>query len=169
MRSMLRSPFLGVALLCAAGAAAEPLDVGAALPALELADQHGESRAIDAAVRIVLFSRDMDGGKVVREALERKGEGAAGLLAERDAVYVADVSRMPGLVRRMIALPRMRRRPYPVLLDEKGAATAAFPSRDGRATVLFLDGLRVTRIAYEESPDAVLRVLEPASGADPQR
>lgn len=145
--------------LLAALASAEPYAVGAELAALALSDQHGESRSIDAGTRVVLFSRDMDGGKVVREALEARGEGAAALLDERRAVYVADVSRMPGLVRRLIALPRMRARPYPVLLDEQGEPTARFPSQEGRATVLFLDGLRITRIAYEDAPDAVLAVL----------
>ncbi len=144
--------------LAAPVASAEPLQVGSALPALELADQHGDVRTLDASLRLVLFSRDMDGGGVIQEAL--KEEGAA-LLEREDAAYVADVSRMPGFVRRFIAKPRMRRRPYRMLLDETGEATADFPSVEGRPTLLFLESLRVVRIENPESAAELLRALEP--------
>ena len=65
------------------------------------------------------------------------------------------VSRMPALVRGMIAKPRMRRRPYPVLLDEEGDATAVLPSREGRPTVLLLEAGRIRRVAHPETPEAV--------------
>ena len=143
-----------------------PSVVPAALEPLALPDQHGEARAVDASVRILVLSRDMDGGAVVREALERQGDGAAAFLAARGAVYVADVSRMPGLVRRLIALPRMRGRPYPVLLDEQGAATAALPAQEGRATVLWLEGLRPMRADFASTPDELLGWLGPDPAAE---
>ena len=104
-----------------------PAVVPAALEPLALPDQHGEARAVDASVRILVLSRDMDGGAVVRAALEAQGDAAGEFLSARGAVYVADVSRMPGLVRRLLAVPRMRSRPYSVLLDTTGDATRAEP------------------------------------------
>jgi hypothetical protein len=41
------------------------------------------------------------------------------------------VHRMPGPIRRWIAIPRMRDRSYPVLLDTDGEATAGLPSAEG--------------------------------------
>jgi hypothetical protein len=155
-----RGLLVAVLLVLAAPVSAEPYAVGATLPELALADQHGQSHAIDASTRLVLFSRDMDGGKVIQQAL--KGSDADSL-AERGAVYVSDVSRMPGLVRRIIAKPRMRRRPYPMLLDEEGTATADFPSESGKATLLVVEGLRVTRIDYVSTPASV----EAALGGEP--
>jgi len=149
----------------APGAAQGPTGVPAALARFTLSDQHGELRAVDASVRILLLSRDMDSGAVVREALERHGDGAAAFLAARGAVYVADVSRMPGLVRSLIALPRMRGRPYPVLLDEQGTATAALPAQEGRATVLRLEALRPVRAEFAGTPDELLGWLGPDPAA----
>jgi hypothetical protein len=151
-----------LALLTAAPTAAAsqgPLAVGDAIAPFELMDQHEKSHTVDAGVRVLLLSRDMDGGGVVREALERQGDAAGAFLAERSAVYVADVSRMPGLVRRMIAIPRMRGRPYPVLLDQEGTTTAALPSQAGKASVLWLDGLRLVRVEQVDTPDALLELL----------
>ncbi len=147
-------------LLCVLGvafsAAAEPYAVGSRLPALTLPDQHGEARRVDESTRVVLFSREMKGGGVIRKALEVDGPA---LLEGAGAVYVADVSRMPGIIRSVIAKPRMRRRPYPMLLDEEGSASADFPAREGQATLLRLEGLRVTGVQYFDSPEALRQAL----------
>ena len=62
---------------------------------------------------------------------------------------------MPGLVRRMIAKPRMRKRSYLMWLDEDGAATAQFPSEEGLPTVLFLLELRVLRVEHPATSGAL--------------
>lgn len=124
-------------------AVTEPVVEGSVLAPITLEDQHGVEHQIDAATRGVLFSRDMDGGAFVREALAE--DGAAKLDAAA-AVYVADVHRMPGPIRRWIAIPRMRDRGYPVLLDQEGDVTADFPGEEGRAAWLQLEGLRVVEV-----------------------
>lgn len=144
-------PLLAAAL-AAGSAAAEPLVVGSPLPALSLEDQHGERRALDASLSLVLFSRDMDAGAAIKEALAEDGQA---FLERHRAVYVSDVSGMPRLVLRLMARPAMRNRPYPVLLDEDGAATSDFPSQEGRVTLLFLEGGRVARVAHAADADEV--------------
>lgn len=157
----LRVPAI-VALLAAglaAAAAADPLGVGAALPELRLPDQHGQERSVPADVRVVLFSRDMKGGGAIRELLAKDG---AAFLAQHAAVYVADVSRMPGVIRAAIAKPRMRRRSYPVLLDEAGAATAPLPSASGKATAIFVEQGRITRVEHVDTVEALRALLAPS-------
>jgi hypothetical protein len=149
-----------VALLLALPARAETYVVGSTLPELSLKDQHGEPHAIDEDVRGILFSRDMDGGGVLRKSLEEAG---ADLLKRTGSVYVADVSRMPGLVRRLFALPRLRRRGCPVLLDEDGSLTKDFPSAEGKGTLIELKGLRITRIRHFSAPEELEKALREAS------
>ena len=115
----------------AAAADTAPYEVGSRLPRIELADQHGETRAVDEGVRFLLFSRDMEGGDVLREAVDDQD---AASLARVRAVYLADIHRMPGLVARLIAVPRMRGRAYPMLLDRaceapRSGACAVAPTR----------------------------------------
>ncbi len=152
----MRGMTLALALLLACGAAAEPYGVGDSLAPLTLQDQHDEEHTLDTSVQVVLFSRDMEGGDLLEEALE---ETPKGLLPRHHALYVADIHKMPGLVARMFAIPSMRKRPYPMLLDRDGDITARFPSEEGKATLLFLDDLSIQRVFYADSAAEVRRSL----------
>jgi len=158
------SALVAAGLALAPTAAAESLGAGARLPALTLEDQHGEAHTLDPSLRAVVFSRDMDGGGVIRDALQEEGDL---LLEDADAVYVADVHGMPGIIRSLIAKPRMRDRPYPMLLDEEGEATAAFPSEPGKATLLLLDELEITGVEHPGSPEELREALEALRSAEP--
>ncbi|MFN2377623.1 MAG: hypothetical protein ABR538_13870 [Candidatus Binatia bacterium] len=137
--------FVAAAFAEAQQGAALKLQVGDALPPLALQDQNAKSVTVDAATKILLFTRDMDAGAIVKEALAEDG---AALLAAGGAVYVSDVSGMPGLVRSMFALPALRRRPYAVGLDEAGEATANLPSEAGKVTILRLDSGSIASISF---------------------
>ena len=152
------------ALVLAQSAPAEPYAVGSAIPVIELPDQHGAPHQIDASLRAVVFSRDMDAGDVVKAAVAKAG---ADLFERNGAVYVVDVKGMPAVIRSLFAMPAMRRRPYQVLVDEDGAKTADFPGGSTRPTVLVLDGLRVTALKQPTSADELIAALEPALAEAP--
>jgi hypothetical protein len=145
------------ALVLAAPAVAEPLGAGSSLAPFSLEDQHGVPGEVDSSLRALLFTRDMGGGDVAKAAL---AQGGAERLARASAVYVADVHRMPGIIRRAIAEPRLRRRPYRMLLDREGEATRDLPAREGEATLLVLDALRVVQVEHYRDPAALAAALE---------
>jgi len=106
----------------------------------------------------------MEGGEIVKTSLADFG---AELLSDADAVYIADISGMPKLIRRMFALPKMRKRGYPVLLDTEGTVCADFPGSEGHGTMIRLESSRIVEINHYDSADemrAALRSLlrEPA-------
>ena len=148
-------------VLAATLATAAPVDVGTALAGFTLDDQHGVPGTVDGRTRIVLFTREMKGGDVAKAALAGADQS---FLDARGLVYVADVSRMPAVVLRLFALPRLRERPYRMLLDRDGTQTRELPSPEGHATVLFLTELRVTRIADYGSAAELRAALESAPG-----
>ncbi len=147
-------------MLTAAPAYAEPLVVGSTIVPFVLEDQHGESVRIDDATAVVVFARDMSGGDVAEAALEANG---AALLRDASAVFISDISRMPGLITRLFALPSMRKRPYPMALD-----TVDFPYRDGHATLIRLDGSKVTAIEFVDAGDTLRTRLIEAMAAKPK-
>ena len=143
--------------------AGDPLGVGDSMAPAELNDQHGKPHAIDSDVQVVLFSRDMDGGAVIRGVLDEDPE----FLARNGAVYVSDVSGMPRFVLQAIAKPKMRGRPYPVLLDETGEATTGLPGVKGKPTVVWLEAGTIRRIAEPATSEELLVLFESGSGPAP--
>jgi len=139
-------------LLLAGVAAAEPYAVGDTIEGFSLEDQHGAVHDVDGRVRVIFFSRDMDGGELLEKALaDRDPE----FLNEISAVLVADISGMPRLIARLFALPSMRKRPYPMLLDRDGDTTASLPDVEDQATVILLKDLRVVRVDHYASEEAL--------------
>lgn len=158
-RLVLALVLLALAAPSARAGDAAPCRVGDTLEAFELPDANGAPGRVDAGVRLLLFTADMDGGGLVRKALE---DPALQDLAVHRAVYVADVSRMPALVTRMFALPSLRKRPYRTLLDRGPGPTQRIPREPGKVTLLTLDALAVRGIAFAASPDAVAAAVRDA-------
>ncbi|MEE8312780.1 MAG: FAD/FMN-containing dehydrogenase [Myxococcota bacterium] len=150
-------------LLGAAAVGAQTLAVGSRIEGFSLRDQHGQAHEVRADTRAILFIRGMKAGGVGKAALE---DSQGGLLAQAGAVYIADVSPMPALIRRVIAIPRMRRRGYPILLDRDGSQTASFPSVEDSATLLVLDRLRIQQVLHLDSPAEIKAALENAASAE---
>jgi hypothetical protein len=118
-------------------------EVGSTLPALRFEDQHGELHTLDASVKLIVFTRDMDAGDIVKETLAENG---GEVLAANGAIYISDVHAMPSLIRSLFALPSMRKRPYPMWLDVEGEDTTILPATEGQPSLIHLDALQVTRI-----------------------
>lgn len=151
---------LAFAALAGTAVCADTVKPGDAMPALGLRDQHDEVGVIDEQTRLVLFTKDMGSSDYVEAAL---AEGGAAKLADAKAVFVADISRMPGVITRWFALPAMRKRPYRMLLDRDGKATADLPSVAEHVTVLHLDEGKIERVEFAASAEQVGAALGEAA------
>ena len=147
-----------VVLLLAAAAHGAPLAVGDPMPPLTLEDQHGRAGSVGDGVRVVVVSRDMEAGDVVKKAFAGRDQA---FLDTNGAVYVANISGMPALITRLFALPRMRERPYRMLLDRDGSATKDIPAVPGRPTVLTLESGRIVRMSQPADPGALAAEIAP--------
>ncbi|SFP30490.1 hypothetical protein SAMN05216229_101392 [Geopseudomonas sagittaria] len=110
---MKRWILLGLALLAAGVQAVEP---GERLAPWTLSDQFEQPYTLDDDLRILLVARSMEGAKLLDAALEGQAEG---YLEARQALFVADISGMPGLIGQLFAIPAMRDYRYRVLLDRE--------------------------------------------------
>lgn len=110
-----------------------------AATAASLQDQFGQPASVPGDARLIFFSSDMGGSDLVTGAFATEKKD---VMAEAGIMYVSDISRMPGLISRLIAKPKMRDYPFRIVLDEKGEVTAAWPRRAGAITVIENDGHR---------------------------
>ena len=135
------------------------LKPGDPFPAITLENQHGETINIDSQTNLLLFSADMGGGKLVRKVVEQH-KSVVDLVNSDTVSYISDVSSMPSMIRRMMALPAMRKRPYPILLDSKGETTANFPRRPETVTLIYLNQLTITGISYSSTVQQLAEALK---------
>ena len=147
------------AVLCAGAVGAASLGVGMRIPPITLSDQHDVEGAVRSDTRCVLYSRDMGAAKVVNEVLAN----APALLDAAGGVVVSDLSRMPRVITSLFALPALRKRPYRILLDRDGKATADWPFKKGAVTVLFLTDMTIARVDYVDSAETLRAALRQAA------
>ncbi|HIF97538.1 MAG TPA: hypothetical protein EYQ54_11020 [Myxococcales bacterium] len=131
--------------------------IGNQLEPFSLEDQHGQEHAVDSSIRLILFARNRAGAGVMTAFMEgRDGE----FLSRRGILYVNDISAMPSFAATLFALPKMRRRPYPILLDREAEITARFPDKPGFATLIQLSQLKVRNIEFLSDAQAMGKQLE---------
>ncbi|MFN3770664.1 MAG: FAD/FMN-containing dehydrogenase [Ectopseudomonas guguanensis] len=135
-------------LLCLLSTAALALEPGERLAPWTLLDQHDEPYTLNDETRILLVARDMAGAKLVDAALEGKPKG---YLEQRQAVFLADISRMPGVIASLFALPKMREYNYRILLDRDARIAPRYPAGEGEVLWLQLqDGRLVEQRVFRE-------------------
>jgi len=138
---------------------ANALEPGEKLAPWTLLDQHDQAYSLDTGTHILLVARDMDGAKLVKAAL---GEQPRGYLEARDAVFVADIQRMPALISKLFAIPAMRDYNYRVLLDREGRVASRYSGQDGQVQWLQLQqGVLVSQRAFTDAA-ALKAALESA-------
>jgi hypothetical protein len=125
-----------------------PVEPGQHLPVLRLKDQHEKEWYVHADTRLVIFAAGRRASNLVMAVL---GPQPRGFLASRRAVYLADMSSMPGFVTRTFALPSLRDQNFEVgvVLDDK--TLTGWPRQDDAVTLIRLDNGRVVQHEYVDS------------------
>jgi hypothetical protein len=153
MKTALLPAMLLFSALLAAG---DLLQVGSPLPALTLKDQHDVRQSVAPDTRYLVFAAERAPSALVETAFE--GQTAQSPAAVK-ASYVADISGMPGLIAATFALPKMRKRPYPMLLARTPAESAMLPRESGKVTLIELRDGKVASIRFLASAGGIRSAL----------
>jgi hypothetical protein len=130
---------------------AHALETGERLAPWTLLDQYEQPFTLDNSTTTLLVARDMDGAKLIKEALKDQPKG---YLEARHAVFVADIQRMPALIAKMFAVPAMRDYHYRVMLDREGRVASRYPGAEGQVLWLLLkDGRLLSQREYANAGD----------------
>lgn len=122
------------------------------LEAQVLYDQHGEFINLTPETRWLVFSHDKDGGAWTKEALDKL---EITNLEELGGIYLADISKMPSLITKMFAMPKMKKYAFKMAIDKDGSISENLPRLDGRVTLIKLDNLKAVRIKQVGSPEEI--------------
>lgn len=121
------------------------VEPGERLAPWTLLDQYEQPYSLDDRLQVLLVARDMEGAELVKAALQGKPKG---YLEQRHALFLADISGMPGPIASLFAVPAMRDYSYRVLLDRQARVAPRYPAAP--ATVLWLD-LREGRLLAQRN------------------
>lgn len=124
---------------------------------IQLEDQFENSIEVNANTQVLLFSRDMKGGDIVKEALELQVSEGEKIPATQ--VYIADISGMPSLIAKFVAIPQMKDLPFSMGLGKEEEATKLLPSEKDLATLILLDNLKVIEVHNFDSSVELVKAL----------
>ncbi|NPA66962.1 MAG: hypothetical protein GXO11_08785 [Epsilonproteobacteria bacterium] len=131
---------------------------GKSLQDFELKDQHGKTQKLPEDTKYVIFSFAKPTGHICNEFLESK---PANYLAEHHAVYVADVSPAPSLIKKMFILPDLEKLPFPIILINDDQLSAEYSKGMDKESivVVVLDDLTIKEIKNLHSKEELEKLL----------
>ncbi len=135
------------------------VEPGERLAPWTLLDQFDQPYSLDANLKVLLVARDMEGAKLVKAALQGKPQD---YLEQRHALFLADISRMPGMIATLFAVPAMRDYSYRVLLDRESRVAPRYPGDTGAVLWLDLQGGRLQAQRSFTDAAALAAALEQA-------
>lgn len=140
---------LPILLLALLPLTAHALEAGDRLTPWTLLDQYDQPYTLDGQAQTLLVARSMEAAKLVNAALENKPKG---FLESRQTVFVADIQKMPALIARMFAIPKMRDYSYRVMLDREARIVPQYAGDEDKVLWLQLrDGQLVSRQQFSSA------------------
>lgn len=135
---------------------ANALNIGDATPTFEIKDQFDKSYKLSADTKTILVAETRSTSVIIREYLLSKDKN---FLTANKTQYIADISGMPGLISKYIAIPKMKKYPFSILLVDEEQAKS-FSTKEDEITVYSVVDGKVSDVKYiktTEELDAVFK------------
>lgn len=143
IKKFLFTVFLGLS------AFANSLTVGNDLPTLTIKDQFEKDFTVDANIKTIIFSATKTEGTTIKEFLLTKDKD---YLTTNKTVYIADITGMPSLITKFIAMPKMKDYPFSVLLVDE-ANKGLFAVKEDMISIISLENGKITDIKYVKTAE----------------
>lgn len=126
---------------------------------LTLPDQFDTPTSVGAEVEILILAFSKDAGGTVRGYLDKQ---EAGYLRSHNAIFIADISPFPVVLRNSVALPMLRESSYSVLLLYEEEMSKALKKKDqgDQITVATLTDNVVQDLRYIETEAELVAVFQ---------
>jgi hypothetical protein len=143
-------------IFLALSAIANPLSVGSDVSSIKIQDQFEKENTISANIKTILFASDKETSDLLKDYLLSKD---ADILKRNNAVYIADISGMPSLISKFIAIPKMKKYPFSILLlDDTNKNN--FTKEEGKIIVYTLENskiINISKISKKEELESIIK------------
>ncbi len=118
--------------------------VGDTLPKIILADQFEKQHQVNEKDKLLILTFEKDIAEKVKQYLEVQ---STDFLKNKQAKYISDISKMPSLVTSWIAIPKMKKYPFSIMLiyDEYGKN---FSQKNGKITVYRINKNKIISVEF---------------------
>lgn len=132
--------------------------VGNSLETLKLDDQFGNRQSLSADTKKVIFAFSKDMGHMGNAFFDKQEPG---FLAEHHALFIADVSGAPSLIRSMFIMPGLKEFKHTVLLieDKNVAASYRIDEKSDKVMILDVDNFIIENIGFAASEDELSKIF----------
>ena len=135
---------------------ANALNIGDTTPTFEIKDQFEKMHKISTDAKTILVAETRSTSVIIREYLLTKDTN---FLASNKAYYIADISGMPSLISKFIALPKMKKYPFSILLVDEEQAKS-FSTKEDMITVYSITDGKVSDVKYIETTEELNAVFK---------
>ncbi len=136
---------------------AQTLTVGASLPSLSLSDQHDQVVTTSQDLQMILFAGEKGTSELMTKVLDGLPPST---LKDKKAIYIADISGMPGFITKMVALPRMQKLPYQIALIRDAKDAEWLPKKPQHVTVVKIQQGKIVAIDYFIDANQINQLLK---------
>lgn len=136
---------------------AQTLTLDAALPKLQLNDQHDQVVTTSQDLQMILFAGEKGTSELMTKVLEALPPST---LKDKKAIYIADISGMPGFITKMVALPRMQKLPYQIGLIRDAKDAEWLPKKSQHVTAIKIQQGKIVAIDYLIDANQINQLLK---------
>lgn len=108
-------------------------------------------------VKLVIVSSQKVTGALVNEYLDSQNQD---YLQKNRAVFIADINKMPSLVTKMLALPKLRKYKHPIYINYDERFEEIVPSKEDRVTLMYVENSIIKNISYISTKEELKKAIE---------
>ncbi|MCB1141023.1 MAG: hypothetical protein H7A24_02500 [Leptospiraceae bacterium] len=101
----------------------------------------------------ILFTGEMETSKIAHKILEKEKPES---FYKRGFLFLSDVRKMPDLITRFVAIPKMRSYSYPICLIKEGEIANDIPREKGKLSLVYLRNGKIEKILFSNDPTKVV-------------
>lgn len=139
---------------------ASPLGIGSALALLqniEYETPQGNAIKIPKETKLIIISSEKDTGKMVNEYLSTQNSN---FLQKKNAVFIADINKMPSLITKAFALPKLRGFTHTIYLNYSEELAQKLPPQEDKVMLVSIKNSKIKEIRFISTKDELQAALK---------